>query len=205
MKRRGNVLIFLGALLLLAALGLSVYNRLDSRRAGRRAAEVMEQLEQLLPAPAAPVAGTPAGETLTPDYILDPGRDMPEREIDGTAYAAVLEIPALALRLPVVSRWSNDALKNAPCRYSGSVYQNDLVIAGHNYSTQFGPLRTLSLGDRVYVTDMDGNRFSFQVAELHTLSPEQVEEMTDSEWDLTLFTCTPGGAARLAVCCTGTE
>ena len=130
---------------------------------------------------------------------------MPEREIDGTAYAAVLEIPALALRLPVVSRWSNDALKNAPCRYSGSVYQNDLVIAGHNYSTQFGPLRTLSLGDRVYVTDMDGNRFSFQVAELHTLSPEQVEEMTDSEWDLTLFTCTPGGAARLAVCCTGTE
>ena len=142
---------------------------------------------------------------MIPDYVLDPSRDMPVREIDGIAYAALLEIPALELELPVLAEWSYDNLRLGPCRYSGSVYQNDMVIAGHNYSTQFGALRTLSLGDRVFVTDMDGNRFVFEVAEFHTLAPEQVEEMTGSEWDLTLFTCTVGGATRLAVCCTRIE
>ena len=202
MKRKGTVCIVLGVLLVLAALGLSAYNYLDSRRAGRQAAEAVEHLEQVLPEPVQATADAPAGEAVIPDYVLDPTRDMPVREIDGVAYAALLEIPALELKLPVLAEWSYDNLRLGPCRYSGSVYRNDLVIAGHNYASQFGTLRSLALGDRVYVTDMDGSRFAFEVAELHTLAPEQVEEMTDSEWDLTLFTCTVGGATRLAVCCT---
>jgi sortase A len=56
-------------------------------------------------------------------------------------------------------------------------------------------------GDAVIVTDMDGSRFRFVAAEIHTLSPDQVREMTESEWDLTLFTCTADGSLRFAVCC----
>ncbi len=205
MKRKGNVCIALGALLIVAALGLTAYNRLDSRRAGQRAAAAMEQLEPMLPGSAQGFGDASAGETQLPDSTLDPGRAMPEIELDGVAYAAVLEIPALELKLPVISRWSYDALRLAPCRYAGSLYRNDLVIAGHNYEAHFGALRSLTPGDRVNITDMDGVRFCYEVADIHSLSPDQGQELTQSEWDLTLFTCTVGGAARLCVCCTAVE
>ena len=205
MKRKGSVCIVLGTLLLLAALGLTAYNRLDSRRAGRASAAAAQQLPAIIPEPAASPDNAPAGEVLIPDYVLDPNREMPEREIDGETYVALLEIPSLGLELPVLSHWSYDALRIAPCRYSGSLYLNNLVIAGHNYTTHFAPLWSMRPGDAVIVTDMDGSRFRFIAAEIHTLSPDQVQEMTESEWDLTLFTCTADGSARFAVCCTAED
>ena len=48
---------------------------------------------------------------------------------------------------------------------------------------------------------MDGNVFSYEVMALETLAPTAVEEMTEGDWDLTLFTCTVGGTTRLAVRC----
>ena len=90
MKRKGSVCIILGALLLLAALGLTAFNRFDSRRAGRASAEAVQQLQAVIPEPAATPDDAPAGEMLIPDYILDPNREMPEREIDGETYVAML-------------------------------------------------------------------------------------------------------------------
>ena len=202
MKRKGSLCIVFGAVFLLAALSLTAYNRFDSRRAGRISAHAVQQLQEVIPEPVKTPDDAPAGEMLIPDFILDPDREMPEREIDGETYVAMLEIPSLGLELPVLSHWSYEGLRIAPCRYSGSLYRNNLVIAGHNYTTHFGPLWSVRPGDTVIVTDMDGSRFRFTAAEIHTLSPDQVLEVTESEWDLTLFTCTPDGTLRFAVCCT---
>ena len=49
--------------------------------------------------------------------------------------------------------------------------------------------------------DLDGNVFVYRAAAKETLAPEDTEEMTDSGWALTLFTCTTGGAYRLAIRC----
>lgn len=198
-RRKAAVWAVLGMLLAGCALGLTVSNRQEDRSAGRQSADLLGALTFCAPAE----QSLPEGQI--PDYVLDPRRDMPEQTVEGCACVAKLEIPALSLELPVISEWSYESLEIAPCRYSGSLYQNDLVIAGHNYEAHFGRLRTLTLGDEVTVTDLDGNRFRYRVSEVHQLAPEQVEEMTDSEWDLTLFTCTVGGAARLAVCCTKSE
>ena len=187
--------------MILAAIGLTVFNRLDSSRAGRASARAAQKLQAVIPKPVETTEDTPAGEILIPDYILDPGREMPERIIDGETYVAMLEIPSLELELPVLSHWSYEGLQKAPCRYSGSLYLNNLVICGHNYISHFAPLWSMRPGESVIVTDMDGNRFRFIAEEIHTLSPDQVREMTESEWDLTLFTCTAGGSLRFAVCC----
>ena len=53
----------------------------------------------------------------------------------------------------------------------------------------------------VYFTDMDGNRFTYQVVSFEVLQPNQIEEMCDEQWDLTLFTCTLGGRTRFTVRC----
>jgi sortase A len=80
-----------------------------------------------------------------------------------------------------------------------------MVIAAHNYKTHFGRLRELQLGDEIQFTDVDGNKFLYTVEELEILSPTAVEEMTDSGWALTLFTCTIGGKTRVAVRCSEQE
>lgn len=147
----------------------------------------------------------PSGESLEeayiPDYILNPEMDMPEEEVDGQKYIGVLKIPVLSLELPVISEWSYPSLRIAPCRYAGSAYLNSMVIAAHNYYSHFGYLKDLSPGDEVTFTDVDGNIFRYEVSALEILSPFAVEEMTNGDWDLTLFTCTVGGQSRVTIRC----
>jgi sortase A len=126
---------------------------------------------------------------------------MPEREIDGQSYIGVLDIPALGLSLPFISTWSYPGLQIAPCRYSGSAYLENLVIAGHNYRSHFASLPQLQPGDAVTFTDMDGTVFRYKVDSLETLSPYAISDMTSGGWPLTLFTCTVGGQSRLAIRC----
>ncbi len=79
-----------------------------------------------------------------PDYQLDPEMEMPEIALEsagGAACIGTLEIPSLDLTLPVMSEWSYPLLKLAPCRYAGSAYQGNLVIAAHNYKTHFRKIR----------------------------------------------------------------
>lgn len=67
------------------------------------------------------------------DYILNPEMDMPTQEIDGQDYIGTLVIESLGLSLPIISEWSYPRLRIAPCRYAGSAYLDNMVIAAHNY------------------------------------------------------------------------
>ncbi len=196
-KRKGSVLTAGGLLLLAAALALIIYNVWDESRAARSVNATLEQIQVGLSGEVRP-SDDPA---VIPDYILNPNMDMPVQTIGGVDYIGTLEIPAIELVLPIASQWSYPALKKAPCRYAGSAYLDDMVIAGHNYRSHFAGLRTLSLGDVVYFTDMDGNRFTYRVASMETLAADAVEEMTDSGWPLSLFTCTVSGRQRMTIRC----
>ena len=211
MKRKrfsiGTRLMTAGLVLILSALALTAYNLWDMERAAESAVEVLLELTPRIPAPVpaqpypvgAPRPAESAPETEIPDYILAPKMDMPEQTVNGTAYIGTLEIPALGLRLPVASSWDYKLLKTSPCRYSGSVYTNDLVIAAHNYRSHFGQLTSLSVDSEILFTDVDGNMFRYAIAEFETLEPTAIEEMTSGAPGLTLFTCTVGGKSRIAV------
>lgn len=209
MSKRGKLCTALGLLLLLAALLLTAYNLWRDAMANISVDFVLEHLTPALSSRQAALPALPSGEDLEeafiPDYVLNPEMAMPEENIDGRSYIGVLDIPALGLSFPIISEWSYDALQIAPCRYSGSAYLDNLVIAGHNYRSHFASLPQLQPGDTVTFTDMDGNVFSYEVSSLETLSPYAVSDMTSGDWDLTLFTCTVGGQSRLAIRCDRTE
>ena len=132
-------------------------------------------------------------------YELNPYMEMPIKTIDNHGYIGVLDIPALNISLPIMTDWSYPKLRIVPNRYLGSVYTDDMIIAGHNYRTHFGSLKLLSSGDRISFTDMDGNVFDYQVVEIEVLKGTDVQLMEDGDWDLTLFTCTIGGENRTTV------
>ncbi len=202
MKNKPNLMILLGLLLIAAALLLCGANLAEAAHAKSTSLAAANQLEQQIPAAPTPATGV---EAEIPDYLLNPNMAMPTATVDGVDYIGVLNIAALNLNLPIISRWSYPNLKTAPCRYSGSAYTDNLVIAAHNYAAHFGHLKNLHTGDAVTFCDIDGNQFSYTVADMEVLADTAIEEMTDSGWPLTLFTCTVGGQSRIAIRCTTAE
>lgn len=180
-----------GLLLIAAALCFTIYNFWEEKRAGDRAEEILRQYQVLCEEP---------GHTETADMHEETDK-MASVLVDNALCVGILEIPALEVSLPVLKDWSYANLKTAPCRYKGSVQQDDLIIAGHNYRSHFGGLRSLQADDEVLFTDVEGTLHAYQVVLVERLSGEDVEGMEAGEWDLTLFTCTTDSQSRVTVRC----
>ena len=199
-KSIGKVLMGIGLLLVLAAAGLLAYNTWESSRAGQAASRILTQLTEEMPQ-----AETPQTETRSEETEPAVLREMTVKTVDGLDYIGYLSIPELELELPVQAQWSYDGLQKSPGRFSGSTFSDDLTVCAHNYPAHFGRLRSLSQGEEIDFIDMDGMVWIYEVSYVTVLEPEDVEQMTDKDpedtWGVPLFTCTPGGAERVAVRC----
>jgi sortase A len=183
-------------LLIVSALALTVYNVAEDKRAAREADNALSELNGKISDGADKMAELELSEPL---YKSHREMDMPIITIDGVEYIGVLELKSLGLKLPVRAELSDSALKTAPCRYSGSVYLNNMIVAGHNYASHFSGLKRLNIGDEVCFTDGDGNVFNYRVGEIQSIDGSDVDAMTAGEWDMTLFTCTYSGSRRVTV------
>ena len=191
----GVLCVLLGVVLLLAALGLYGYNRWEDAQAGAEAQTVVQDLQEKVVEQTQSAASAPAI-----DYSsLDP--ELPVVELDGYEYVGYVSIPAIGIDLPVMSEWSYPKLKISPCRQFGSSRIDDLVIAAHNYESHFGKLSSLTAGDSVIFTDMDGIVNEYVVNKVEVLDPHSVEEVEHSGYALVLYTCTYGGKTRVTVFC----
>ena len=188
-----------GLLLIAAALCLFVYNKREAESAAQTAEQALQEISDVPHVLEQPQESEI--HSIIPDYISNPTMEMPTVEVDGNFYIGILEIHALELSLPVISEWNDTRLKQAPCRYKGSVYLDNLIIAGHNYKKHFGGLKNLQIGDTITFTDMDEHCFSYTVTALEELDGTAIETMESGDWDLTLFTCTIGGKKRVTVRC----
>lgn len=196
----------LGALLIIGAIVLTYWNQSEDNAALESAVQIVPQLVEQ-------IQDNTDAENVDPDIEVIPelykpvellteeDKEMTEVEIDGNLYIGYISIPALNMELPIMSNWSYAQLRIAPCRYNGSIRGEDLVLMAHNYKSHFGPISRLELGDEVFFTDMDGKTASYAVVGKDILDPSAVEVMTAGEYDLTLFTCTYGGASRVTVYC----
>lgn len=188
----GNICMLLGTGLLLAALSLFIWNQWEGRQAGASAEKILTRLVEQMDASAAE-----RGSVYTDPYAPV----MAEVEIDGYGYIGYLTIPSLGLELPVMSEWDYERLETAPCRYAGTVQNDNLVIAAHNYPQHFGKISNLTEGEKIYFVDVNEIKFCYNVIAVELLAPNDVEEMTAGAYDLTLFTCDYGGGNRVTVRC----
>lgn len=186
----------LGTALILAALSLFLWNQRENNEAGASAKNILSQMMEQIE-----TSDTIEGPEDTPSYPDPYDSAMTEVKIEGYAYVGYLSIPALELKLPVMSEWDYSRLKIAPCRYAGSAKTDNLVLCAHNYERHFGLIRNLSPGDIVCFTDMDRRVWKYKVTVMEILAPADVENMTAGDNDLTLFTCTYGGGSRVTVRC----
>ncbi len=228
-SKLGVLCMALGALMLAVAMAMFVSNRVEEQHASEAVDSLMPQIVQRIEdnlhaettaAVESEAAVTTAAvetdlsvpettvaiETLPPLELPEPvPQKMTVGYIDGYGYIGYLSLPTLSLELPIMDEWDYDRLKMTPCRFSGTTYGDDLVIAGHDYNRHFAPLRKLAVGDGLSFTDMNGRKTAYTVVALDVLSPYALEDMTAGEYDLTLFTCTYDGKNRYTVRCDRVE
>ena len=199
-KKTGIAIVTAGAVLILSALLLLLYNRYEDANAGQEAESLLENVEAVIETKRIKVPVTSKRPDATPSTTpLDP--QIPVVMLDGYEYVGYVEIPILGLKLPVMSEWDYTRLKVAPCRQFGSSRTDDLVIAAHNYESHFGRLKDLSAGDIVTFTDMESIVNTYCVEKIETLNPNEVDAVQNSGHDLVLYTCTKGGQTRVTVFC----
>ncbi len=191
-KALGAICMIVGALLLIGALALLIWNTAQSNRAEQASKEIISQLKDAIPD--GDNHHIDESDTAKTNHTTD-------IEVNGYDYIGYLFVPSQKLNLPVMSQWDYQRLKVAPCRYSGSIDEGNLVIIAHNYSSHFGNLDQLQLDDEVLFTDTKGVVTNYQVACVDVVPPTSAKEVTAGDFDLALVTCTYGGKTRFVVYC----
>lgn len=211
----GKFLMGVGLVAILAAAGLFGYNRWISMEAGKQSDQaVMALLDEITvrqeQAEAEQSVQSVVEMEVEVHYAEQAEAEEAEEakpeavDLDGRYYMGVLSIPKLERVLPVQVDWSMEKLKFTPCRYSGTV-EDQLVICAHNYITHFADLVTLSQGDSISLTDLNGQKTEYIVEEICKIQPTDIAGMVNSGYDLSLFTCDYSGNARVTVRCSRVE
>ena len=192
---RSGVLMALGLVMLVGAALTGGRNWCEDRAGAFHCEAVLEELqERIVPGESAPSGaslpvGAPADETIV--------------TVDGERYCGVLEIPKIGVNLPVAADYSAARLHQNVCRYQGTLAGGDMILCAHNTRPFFARLHEVFEGDVLYFVDGRGVSYELVVSAVETIDGQAMEALLDREetWNLSLFTCTPGGRMRYVVRC----
>lgn len=207
------VLFSLAGALLLAAAAVFVIQWNEGEEAAQKAQELLAQsgLEETpTVGPSGPFPMV-SGAYMQPDEPDAGSEDditgILETELNGYTVIARLDIEKIDQHLPVLSKWSDKALKVSVCYYKGPAPGEDgnLVLTGHNYRSgaHFGKLDQMKAGDIITLTDIKGNTYTYNVYKTELIRPDNPEALDETKYanELTLLTCEANGNRRLIVRC----
>ena len=201
-KGFGVCCIILGICCLIASVGFVAYNHWEEENAQSASKNILQDVrENILDNTSVESTPEKSNRDESVEILGDITQQMLTTQVDGYDCIGVLSIPVLELELPVLTDWSYTKLKIAPCHYFGSYFEKDFVIAAHNYQSHFGRLSELQPKDLILFTDISGTVHCYEVMLLETLPGSATEEMITSGFELSLYTCTPGGSNRVTVRC----
>lgn len=125
--------------------------------------------------------------------------------INGYTPVAIMEIPSIKLKQPVVDGITEDVIKYFLGRFPESAMPGQVgnfAVAGHrvsDYTDAFINLYKVKVGDEVIVTTKDG-RYTYEVDNSFIVDPDQVEVLEAANYEkMTLVTCTIGSKRRVIV------
>ena len=226
-KVRGWLCIAMGVIMLAAAGTIYMLQEKQDQMAGKNSEILLEKMrEEILygygtnvhpistPAPthtATPVPeiepepSEPPAEVEEAPPVESAEPELPVMELYGYELMGILTAPSVEVELPILGDWNYELLQIAPCRYSGSVAGEDLILLGHNFKSHFDSLKNIAVDDPVEFLSADGELHKYTVAEIELLHKTDVDKLERDEYALTFFTCTRGGEHRLVIRCVPVE
>lgn len=185
---RNKIFILIGLLLIIVAFCLTINNIKNNEKAEKESEKIVKEITEKI------------SQKMTENNNEENTSKSTNIKIGDEEYIGLIKIEKIDLILPIIDNWDYNKLSKAPCRYSGSI-DNKLIICAHNYPSQFGELKKLEEGDIITITDINGINHNYKVGKKENIYYKNIEEMKNTDWDLSLFTCTVGGKARLTIRC----
>ena len=173
MRTKPNLLQILGLTLVLISAIVLMGSEFLAIRNQKAAHSLAERLQGAIPA-------VSEGD---PQNYSNPA--MPVLQLEGEDYSGLIQVPAFGVCLPLGSDWDSRTVSRYPCRFSGSVYDNSLIVGGSK--DQFDFCSRIDLGDHVTVTDMTGARFSYEVVRIDRRAHAEATVLQEGNFHLTLF------------------
>ena len=125
--------------------------------------------------------------------------------INGHMPVAIIEIPSIKLKQPVVEGITEGVIKYFLGKFPESSMPGEVgnfAVAGHrvsDFTDAFINLYKVKTGDEVIVTTVDG-RYTYEVDNSFIVDPDQVEVLEKADYEkITLITCTIGSKRRVIV------
>ena len=175
-QKRGTVrriCVLAGIGLMVAAAAVLIYWQWSIRAAERQAEAYVHTLRTVMPAPQGAVVQQRSNNT------------MPALSLGGTDFAGILEMPRFDSALPVGADWGNSS--KFPCRFDGSIYDGSMQIGATSQKGQYDFYRQIAVGDPVFFTDMEGNRYAYIITDLRYEQHADQAALRRKEAPLTLF------------------
>lgn len=143
------------------------------------------------------VQGTPGGEGSSSGKV---------QTYKGFTVIGTIEIPKINLSYPILEEASTAAIERSVAMLYGvgpNKPGNTLII-GHNYRNGqfFANNKNLSIGDKVYITDLTGQRLAYTIYDKFETVTEDTEFLTrntNGAREISLQTCTDDGSMRIII------
>lgn len=128
------------------------------------------------------------------------------RTYKGLPMAGIIEIPAIGIKYPVIAEETRKSIEVAVAILVGPGLNKigNTTIAGHNFKngTFFSNNKKLEKGDKIYITDLSGQRIEYTIYSKYTTTPQDgsyINRDTEGRRELTLITCTDNIKSRLII------
>ena len=125
-----------------------------------------------------------------------PTTNLYETDYSKFEVIGLIEITSIKINYPIISKFNNDLLKIAPCRFYGPMPNEigNMCIAGHNYNSYkfFSKLKDLKIGDKINIYDLSGNKVTYSVYKSYEVSYDDLSctnQDTNGKKEITLITC----------------
>jgi len=127
----------------------------------------------------------------------------------GYDWIGTIEIPKTKIQYPILNEVTPKSIEIAvavlyPMNLQLLNQVGNVTIVGHNYrnSSFFSNNKNLSEGDKIYITDLTGNRVEYTIYNKYITSDSDAEYMvrdTNGRREISLSTCTEDVKSRLVI------
>ena len=116
-------------------------------------------------------------------------------------YAEENDLVIEKIKEVIESKGQEEAVEVFDINYVGTLNSYPLIIGGHNSNSQFNKLYKIKEGAEVIIINLQGEKVVYKVKKIETIDGKDIKGMTETDYPLTLFTCTFNNRARLTIRC----
>lgn len=128
------------------------------------------------------------------------------KKYKGFIMVGYIQIPKTGINYPVLKEVTKKSIETSVAILYGPGLNKpgNTVIVGHNYRNGlfFSDNKKIAVGDKIYITDLSGNKVTYIVYNTYETTPEDSEYMTretNGAMEISLSTCTDDSSGRIII------